>query len=221
MIPLRDSHSTGKFPFWVVTIIAINIYIFYLQLTAVNADQFVFQYALVPNLIDFSQLESLIPFITSQFLHGGFVHILSNMWFLWIFGDNVEEGIGFLLFPIFYLLAGVAGGFLQYIFIPTSQIPMLGASGAIAGVLGAYYVLFPKHKIDTLIPVFGFPTVVAIPASVMLFYWFFTQAFSGTFSIVSSVQALGGVAWFAHIGGFVVGWLIAQLVKRPTEHVLS
>lgn len=221
MIPLRDSHSTGKFPFWVVTIIAINIYIFYLQLTAVNADQFVFQYALVPNLIDFSQLESLTPFITSQFLHGGFVHILSNMWFLWIFGDNVEEGIGFLLFPIFYLLAGVAGGFLQYIFIPTSQIPMLGASGAIAGVLGAYYVLFPKHKIDTLIPVFGFPTVVAIPASVMLFYWFFTQAFSGAFSIVSSVQALGGVAWFAHIGGFVVGWLIAQLVKRPTEHVLS
>lgn len=213
MIPLRDSNPTGKFPFWVFTIIALNIYVFYLELTSANPDAFIAQFALMPSLINFSKLETLKPFVTSQFLHGGFVHIISNMWFLWIFGDNVEGAFGWFFFPIIYLLSGVAGGLLQYFFIPDSTIPMLGASGAIAGVLGAYMALFPGNSVKTLIPLFGLPAVVDIPAFAMLIYWFLTQLFSGTASLVTATASLGGVAFFAHIGGFMTGWIIAKLFQ--------
>lgn len=214
MIPLRDSHPTGKFPFWVITIIAANVYVFYLELTSLNPDAFVAQFALIPSLVDFSIPQTLISFITSQFLHGGFIHIISNMLFLWIFGDNVEERLGFLLFPIFYLASGAAGGLAQYFLIPDSTIPMLGASGAIAGVLGAYLALFPRHTVKTLVPVFGFLTVMDIPASVMLLYWFITQLFSGAASITLATAGLGGIAFFAHAGGFAFGWIIGGLFKE-------
>lgn len=214
MIPLRDSHPANIFPFWVITIIALNIYVFFLELTAANPDLFIAQYALISNLVDLADSQTWIPFITSQFLHGGFVHIISNMLFLWIFGDNVEGRLGFLLFPIFYLAAGAAGGAAQYILDPNSTIPMLGASGAIAGVLGAYFALFGHHKIKTLVPVFGFLTVVDIPASVMLFYWFITQLFSGVASIPLAAEGLGGIAFFAHAGGFVFGWVVGRSFKR-------
>lgn len=213
MIPLKDTNPTGKFPFWVVVIIAINIYFFFQELTASDPDGFILKYALVPQQVTLSDPNTWWPFITSQFLHGGFIHIISNMLFLWIFGDNVAERLGFLIFPIFYLAAGVAGGLLQYIVDPASSIPMLGASGAIAGVLGAYYVLFPRHKIDTLVPVFGFVTVMAIPAQFMLFYWFITQLFSSAAAITSHTQSLGGVAYLAHIGGFIFGIIVGDLSK--------
>ncbi|MEK7617206.1 MAG: rhomboid family intramembrane serine protease [Patescibacteria group bacterium] len=212
MIPLRDSKPAGIFPFWVLAIIALNIYVFYLEITAVNSEVFISLYALIPRLVDLSIPETLIPFITSQFLHGGFIHIISNMLFLWIFGDNVEEKFGFLLFPVFYLAGGVAGGLAQYFFMPDSSIPMLGASGAIAGVLGAYFAWFGHHTVKTLVPIFGFFTVIDVPASVMLFYWFITQLFSGAASI--GVQAdVGGVAFFAHAGGFAFGWIAAKVVR--------
>lgn len=213
MIPLSDSQPAGKFPFWVVIIIAINIYVFYLELISPSLDSFISQYALIPALIDFNNLETLNPFITSQFLHGGFLHIISNMLFLWIFGDNVEAKSGFLLFPILYLLSGIIGALAQYIFMPDSTIPMLGASGAIAGVLGAYFSWFPHHSVKTLVPVFGFFTIVNIPASFMLFYWLATQIFSGAFSLTTSMSEVGGVAFFAHIGGFITGWLMSKLIS--------
>ena len=211
MIPLRDSHPANIFPFWVLTIIGVNIYVFFLELTSPNPDAFITQYALIPQLVDLSNIQTWIPFITSQFLHGGFVHIISNMLFLWIFGDNVEGRLGFILFPIFYLLGGSIGGLAQYLLMPDSSIPMLGASGAVAAVLGAYFSLFGHHTIKTLVPVFGFLTVVDIPASVMLFYWFITQLFSGVASITLTAQDVGGVAFFAHLGGFTFGWFTSKL----------
>jgi membrane associated rhomboid family serine protease len=214
MIPLRDSHPAGRFPFWVLVIIAINIWVFYLELISPNLDAFIAQYALIPALVSFGNLDTLAPFITSQFLHGGFLHIISNMLFLWIFGDNVEAKFGRLLFPFFYLSAGAVGAFAQYIFAPDSTIPMLGASGAVAGVLGAYFASFPNHSVKTLIPVFGFPAIVDIPATIMLGYWFITQIFSGFASIAVTTADSGGVAFFAHIGGFVFGWLLGRSFPR-------
>lgn len=212
MIPLRDPQSSRVFPFWIVLLIAINAYLFFLLVTAANIEIFVFQYALIPANVNFLQLETLTPFITSQFLHGGLLHIITNMWFLWVFGDNVEEKIGFLLFPFFYLLSGVVGAFVQYIFIADSNIPMLGASGAIAGVLGAYLAFFPKHRIDTLILFFGLPIIIQIPAFLMLFYWLGLQVISSTTALVSE-EALGGIAYFAHIGGFVTGFLLGKILR--------
>jgi membrane associated rhomboid family serine protease len=183
MIPLRDGHPAGRFPLWTIAIIALNIYFFYLEITSPDLEAFIAEYALIPSLVDLFNPSTLWSFITSQFLHGGFLHIISNMLFLWIFGDNVEGKLGPIVFPIFYLFCGVVGGLAQYIFMPDSSIPMLGASGAIAGVLGAYFVFFKHHTVKTLIPIFGFFTVMEIPASVMLFYWIITQIFSGVASI--------------------------------------
>lgn len=214
MLPLRDTKSAGIFPFWTLIIIFINVLIFLLELESPDTEAFIYRYGLVPSQVDFSNFATLTAFLTSQFLHGGFIHIASNMWFLWIFGDNVEGRFGFFWFPVFYLLSGIAGGLLQYIIVPNSEIPMIGASGAVAGVLGAYYALFPRHTIRTLVPAFGFVTVLDIPASLMLFYWFFTQLFSGTATVVSGMAALGGVAWFAHIGGFVTGWFFGHHARK-------
>lgn len=213
MIPLSDSKPAGKFPFWVILIITINVFVFYLEITAVSLEAFINQFALTPALVDFSTPKTLAPFITSQFLHAGFLHIISNMLFLWIFGDNVEAKMGFILFPFIYLLSGIAGGLSQFIFMPDSQIPMLGASGAVAGVLGAYFRWFPNHTVKTLVPVFGFFTIINVPASVMLFYWLITQIFSGFFAVTIAPSDIGGVAYFAHIGGFITGWVSAKILK--------
>lgn len=216
MIPLSDSHPAGKFPFWVILIIIINVYVFFLEITSPDMEAFIAQYALIPLLVNFSDTLSLVPFITSQFLHGGFLHIISNMLFLWIFGDNVEARFGNILFPIIYLASGVAGGLAQYAFMPDSTIPMLGASGAVAGVLGAYFAWFGHHSVKTLIPFFGFIQIVNIPASFMLFYWIATQFLSSFFSLPKTMADVGGVAYFAHIGGFIFGWLAAKII--PTKN---
>lgn len=217
MIPLKDSHPAGIFPFWTIAIIALNILVFFTQLSAPDLEAFIYQYALIPSTIDFGNWSSLIPFVTSQYLHGGILHIASNMLFLWVFGDNVEGKLGSIFFPIFYTLTGIVGGLAQYMLAPYSDIPMLGASGAVAGVLGAYFAMFPHHTIKTLVPVFGFVSVVNIPASVMLVYWFITQLFSGVGSVAAGAGELGGVAYLAHIGGFVTGWLIGSSFKRNPE----
>lgn len=217
MIPLRDSHPAGIFPIWTIAIIALNILVFFLQLSAPDLEEFIFKYALVPSAVDFSNFSTLIPFVTNQYLHGGFLHIGSNMLFLWVFGDNVESKLGPIFFPIFYTIAGVIGGLSQYLISPYSDIPMLGASGAVAGVLGAYFAMFPHHTIKTLVPVFGFVSVVNLPASVMLVYWFVTQLFSGVGSVAFAPSDVGGVAYLAHIGGFVTGWLVGSSFKRNPQ----
>lgn len=221
MIPLSDTRGSGKFPFWVVVIIAVNAYVFFLELRSPNPDLFIQQYALIPSQVDFNRLSTLYPFITSQFLHAGFLHIISNMWFLWIFGDNVEERFGFFLFPLLYLLSGIVGGLAQYMLLPDSSTPMLGASGAIAGTLGAYFALFSRHTIKTLVPIFGFFTIADLPASLILVYWFITQLFSGAASISNTSYQLGGVAYFAHIGGFVLGYVAAKLIGPKSPSILE
>jgi len=135
------------------------------------------------------------------------------MRFLWIFGDNVEYKLGFLFFPVFYLLSGLAGGALQYIFVSDSIVPTLGASGAIAGVLGAYLALFPGNKVKTLVFLFLFITVIEIPSSLMLFYWLILQLFSGAAAISVATSDMGGIAYFAHVGGFVFGWFVGKILN--------
>ena len=215
MIPLRDSHKTQVFAIVTFFLILTNVFVFFLEFTSLDPETFISTYALIPIKVDFNNYFTLSAFITSQFLHAGFVHIISNMWFLKIFGDNVEEKFGSITFLIVYLLSGIVGGFTQYFTSLDSRIPMLGASGAVAGILGAYMVFFPNHKVETLVPYFGFMTTVQIPASIMLGYWFFTQIFSGFGSIAASY--VGGVAWWAHIGGFATGYIIAKLFLTRNE----
>ena len=211
MFPIRDSQNSGKFPFINLSLIAVNIYFFTQELFAPNIELFVKNYALIPANVDLFRPETLTPFISSLFLHAGFLHILSNMWFLWIFGDNVEAVMGHIKYLGFYLFCGITASVVQYIFTVDSTLPMIGASGAIAGVLGAYLKYFPRNSIDTIVPIFGLPIIVAIPASLMLIYWFFTQAFNGVASIVTSTASIGGVAYIAHVAGFASGFLFLGL----------
>ena len=211
MFPIRDTQNSGKFPFVNLLLIAANIYFFFQELLAPNLNLFIKQYALIPANADFARPETLTPFVSALFLHAGFLHILSNMWFLWIFGDNVEARIGHIKYLGFYLFCGVVANFAQFIFIPNSLLPMLGASGAIAGVLGAYLKYFPRNSVDTLVPIFGLPIVVAIPASLMLIYWFVIQAFSGVATVVTSTASVGGVAYIAHASGFAAGFIFSGL----------
>jgi len=216
MFPIRDRHPSYKFPLITIFIIALNCIAFFLELTAPDLEVFISQYALVPAAIDFLNPASLLPFLTSMFLHGGWLHILSNMWFLWIFGDNVEATLGSISFLIFYLFTGFAASLLQYFIDPASTIPVLGASGAIAGVLGAYLVLFPKAQIETLLTLGYYVSRINVSAQVMLIYWFVTQLFSGVGSITIGAGQ-GGVAFFAHIGGFAAGWLFTWLFIKPRQ----
>ena len=212
MIPISDSISTHRFPLLNISLIAFTIFVFIQQTIAPNQETFIYQYAVIPANVDFGNFQTLLPFITSMFLHGGFLHIISNMWFLWVFGDNVETHFGWFFFLPVYLLSGVIGGLVQYVFMSNSTIPMLGASGAVAGMLGAYYVLFPHAKIKTLVPFFGFITVVRVPATFMLGYWFVLQVISGAVSLPFSGDS-GGVAFWAHVGGFLTGVTIAKLIR--------
>lgn len=216
MFPIRDHNPSKKFPFITIFLVIITSIIFFLEITAPDIEIFINQYALIPAKINFFDPITLLGFVNSMFLHGGWLHIISNMWFLWIFGDNIESYLGSIKFLLFYLLTGLVAGLTQYFFAPFSTIPTLGASGAVAGVLGAYLVLYPKNKIDTLVISFGgFLHQVQLPASIMLGYWFVIQIFSGVGSFASSME--GGVAWWAHIGGFASGYLLTKVAAVLRE----
>lgn len=220
MFPIRDHNPSHKIPFVTVAIIVVNALLFFIELMTPDLDAFIIKFALVPSAVSFVNPATLMPFLSSMFLHGGWLHILSNMWFLWIFGDNIEGTLGHLPFTLFYLLSGFGASLLQYMIDPTSSIPILGASGAIAGVLGGYLVFFPQAKIETLVTTFGgFMSRVNVPARFMLFYWFAIQLFSGVGSVAAGAHNQGGVAFFAHVGGFAVGWLIAKLLKPRQEWI--
>lgn len=209
MFPISDSIRSNKFPFITLLIIAANIYVFFLQITAASPDSLILQYALTPSKVDFLNLETLPPFITALFLHGGLFHILSNMWFLWVFGDNVEAHIGKIKYIFLFLLSGLAGNALQYVIFSSSSIPMLGASGAVSGILGSYLVLFPGSKIKTFLVFFFFVSITEIPAVIYIFYWFAIQLFSGIASLPLTFQT-GGIAFWAHVGGFIAGLVLAR-----------
>jgi len=222
MFPVSDAdHKVQHFPFINVFLIVANVLVFIAQLTTPDQEAFIYQYALISAQINFSDWNTLFPFITSMFLHGGFLHIIGNMVFLWVFGDNVEDVFGHIGYLLIYLVSGIAGSLAQYLLSPGSTIPMLGASGAVAGALGAYFVLFPHHRIRAFIFIPPFITMTTVSAGLMLGYWIFLQVISslGVLSIGAGEQ--GGVAYLAHLGGFAVGYVFALLVpKKPAQNVI-
>jgi len=152
-----------------------------------------------------------LPFFTSMFLHGGFFHLLTNMWTLWIFGDNVEDRMGRLRYLVFYLVCGLGAGLVHWLTNMDSTVPTIGASGAIAGVLGAYLVLYPRARVLTLVPLFFWPLFFEIPALLYLGFWFVSQLLSGASALASGAAGAGGIAWWAHIGGFLAGLALHRL----------
>jgi membrane associated rhomboid family serine protease len=217
MFPIRDHEPSARFPFLTLGLIGLNVWVFFLELTSPDLEGFIRTWALVPNTLDIADPASLAPVLTSQFLHGGFAHILFNMWYLWIFGDNVEGHFGHGKFLLFYLTSGSIAALSQLFFLLGSDIPMLGASGAVAGVLGAYLALFPHHRVDALVPLGFFLARTTLPAGAVLFFWFITQLFNGTASLAAVGAHTGGIAYAAHIGGFVFGWGIAKLLRKPSS----
>lgn len=213
MFPLHDNIPLKRTPLITWGLIIANA-VFFLEELYYGQD-FIYQYALIPSHSSFTSLEGILPFFTSMFLHGGWFHLLSNLWFLRIFGDNVESYFGKIRYLAFYIIAGGGASFIQYLFGMNSTTPMLGASGAIAGVLGAYLVFFPKAKITSLFPIFFYITFIDIPAAFYLPYWFIIQFFSGVGQIASGTLATsGGVAFFAHAGGFAIGYIAARFYRR-------
>jgi membrane associated rhomboid family serine protease len=212
LIPLRDIIPSRTTPVVTISLIAVNILVFIYELSlGRDVDAFTLYYGLVPAAF------SWVTVFTSMFLHGGFMHVAGNMLYLWIFGDNVEDRMGHGRFLVFYLLCGVAAALAQTITGPDSVVPMVGASGAIAGVMGAYFVLYPRSRIVTLIPIFFFFQVVEVPAILFLGIWFVMQFLSGIGSIVNSIPggAMGGIAFWAHIAGFVAGISGVIVFRRP------
>jgi membrane associated rhomboid family serine protease len=211
MIPLRDVIPSRTVPFVTVTLIVMNILVFLFEMSLGDSvDLFVASWALVPARF------SLVTLLTSMFLHGGLMHVGGNMLFLWIFGDNVEDKMGHGRFLIFYLLCGIAAALAQTLMQPDSLIPMVGASGAIAGVMGAYFVSYPHSRIVTWIPPFIF-TTFEIPAIVFLGIWFLSQFLNGVGSLDAAAagHSAGGVAFWAHVAGFVTGVAGVFLFRQP------
>jgi membrane associated rhomboid family serine protease len=195
-----------------------NLLIFFYQLSLGDQlEPFVFIHGLVPAQFfswDQPLLDRLSPLFTAMFLHGGWFHVLGNMLYLWIFGGNVEDRLGHLRYLIFYILSGFGGALIQAFIDPHSPIPMIGASGAIAGVLGGYLILFPYARVVTLVPFFFFLQIVEIPAFAFLFFWVLIQFLNGTAAISHTSHITGGVAWWAHIGGFFSGILLLLFFKK-------
>lgn len=215
MIPIRDINPIRRFPIITLTIIGLNaaVFLFELTLTPYDLNRTFRTAGLIPYQVtnEFG-LPIARDFITSMFLHGGWLHIISNMLYLWIFGNNIEDVIGRLRFVIFYLLSGVAAGLTQVLAGPDANIPTVGASGAIAGVLGAYLILFPNALVQTLVVFFYVIRLVRIPAVVVLGFWFVLQLFNGAMSL--GIESGGsGIAYFAHIGGFVAGVVLIFIFR--------
>lgn len=222
MIPLRDENPTHSTPIFVIVLIVLNILAFLYEVSlGSSAEAFIYQFGILPwevahgeNLKHSMFVPPVLTLITSMFLHGGIGHIIGNMWFLWLFGDNIEDTIGHFRFLTFYFVCGIAAGAVHIALDPNSTIPTIGASGAISGVLGGYIVLFPKIRIRTLITLGFFFDVIRVPAIFFLGLWFLTQA-------MGWLGPQTGVAFAAHIGGFVAGVLYTLLLTKPSRDSLA
>jgi rhomboid family protein len=227
VIPLRDQNPSRSTPVVTRGLIVLNAVIFLYELSlGPELKDFMFSWGLVPARIP-AALDlggeplawTGVTFVSSMFLHGGWAHLLGNLWYLWIFGDNVEDQFGHLGYLLFYVAAGFAASLLHVLASIDSRVPTLGASGAIAGVLGAYAVMFPKARVITLVPFFPFFQVIPLPAMFMLGVWFVFQFVAGALTVG---QQGGGVAWWAHIGGFLFGVILAKLTspfrRRPESY---
>jgi membrane associated rhomboid family serine protease len=223
MFPLRDTVRSRTFPVVNYSLIAVNALFFLIEtsLGPQNFENLLEILGVVPASISLSQPLSLITLFTSMFLHGSWFHLISNMWTLYIFGDNVEDRMGSARYLLFYLIVGVVSALTHVIVTvtvygvdsPFARMPTVGASGAIAGVLGAYFILYPRSRVITLILLIIFPWFVEIPAFIYIGFWFFSQVSSGLLSL-GSYGVFGGIAWWAHIGGFMVGLLLVRLFTR-------
>ena len=240
MIPIKDTIHSRSFPIVNWLLIIVNVLVFVLielPLGQTQLNQLISTYGVTPNLCAAPLLKGLstasipglgvlfngcaIPLITSMFLHGGWLHIIGNMWVLIIFGDNVEDRMGSLPYLLFYLICGIISGLTQAFIAPSSQLPAIGASGAIAGVLAAYVVFFPGARVVTLVPLFILGWFVNIPALVFVAIWFLIQFFSGVLALGGA--ASGGVAYWAHVGGFICGLLLVWVFagrsrNQPTSY---
>ncbi len=223
MLPIRDINPSRNFPIVNSTLIGINVVIFLVQMSmGAEADRFIYIYGLVPARYTithvssyFTPFQQVFSFLSFMFLHGGFLHLLGNMWSLYIFGDNVEDRLGPFRYLLFYLLCGLASGISHLALNLNSNIPTIGASGAIAGVMGAYLILHPSSRILTLIPIIIFPWFVEIPAFFFIGIWFVLQLLNAAGS-----QGAGGIAWWAHIGGFIFGIIFLKMaLKVPSSGV--
>ncbi len=214
MIPLRDNVPSQTVPFVTYGLIAVNAAAFLLTRNLGSAaEPFLYQYGFIPVRLWTEGLAQVGPsLLTSQFLHGGWLHLLSNLWYLWIFGDNVEDRLGHGRFLFFYLACGVAAGLAQAWNHPGQPIPTIGASGAIAGVLGAYFILYPTARILTLVPVIIFLEFIQLPAFFFLAFWFVQQYLMGL--MATGMTGQSGVAWWAHIGGFLAGIGLVLVLQR-------
>ncbi|MGB9683175.1 MAG: rhomboid family intramembrane serine protease [bacterium] len=223
MIPLRDNIPSRRFPIINILLIIVNFIVFFYEISLGNGLQrFILQYGIVParivkEIISFKSSYILLlirPFFSAIFIHGGWYHILSNMLYLWIFGDNVEDRMGHFRYLIFYLLCGFTSSIAHIVTNMSSTIPTIGASGAISGVLGAYFVIFPEARVMTLLPLGFFLQITAIPAFLFLGFWFISQTLNGVASLAARTYITGGIAWWAHIGGFLTGIIIGKRYRR-------
>jgi membrane associated rhomboid family serine protease len=214
MIPLRDSQPSRTVPAVTVLLIALNVAVFFHEawLDDFSRNHFIHRYGVVPDSFRWPTLFS------SMFLHGGWMHLIGNMWFLWIFGDNVEDVLGKWRYTLFYLASGVAAGLVHLLANSESRIPTVGASGAIAGVMGAYLLKFPNSTIKTVVFIIIFVQVVDVPAFWMLIYWLVIQVLSGVGEIGRNSVNEGGVAWFAHVGGFLAGMALIKLFHTEPKY---
>ncbi len=214
-IPLRDDNPTARIPLVTVSLLALNILVFFFQTFSPSGlEYYVLRMGAIPyeithfTSIAIPNVPRLFPpltLVTAMFLHGGLFHLLGNMLYLWIFGNNIEDYLGSFRFVLFYLLSGLGASLTHIIFNPNSQVPMIGASGAIAGVLGAYLILYPRANVLTLVFLFFFIRIVPIPAAIVLGFWFLLQ--------ILNIGMGGGVAWFAHIGGFLIGIFLIKILS--------
>jgi hypothetical protein len=222
MLPLRDLNPSHRPPVVTALLIALNAAVFLHELRLGRGlNEFLLFWGIVPVRYtvwdvarQFGLVEQVLPFFSSMFLHGGWLHLIGNMWTLWIFGDNVEERLGRGRYLLLYLGSGLAAGVLHIVTNPASTLPTIGASGAVAGVMGTYLRFFPQARIETIVPPFFFWPVFQLPAVIFLGWWFLLQFFNGTLSLAAAGGSFGGVAWWAHVGGFVYGLWMAQHHRR-------
>ena len=221
MFPFRDNIPSRSFPLITVSLIVVNVFVFFYELALGRSlERFFMVFGVVPAAVvgwpqsDLPFTAIVIPFFSSMFLHAGWLHLIGNMWYLWIFGDNVEDRLGHFNYLLFYLLSGLGAGIVHTVLNYNTIVPSVGASGAIAGVLGAYMISYPKAKVLTLLPIFIFWQIIEIPAVIVLGFWFVAQIFSGTSALATSSASEGGVAWWAHVGGFVIGIILVRMFPR-------
>ncbi len=211
MIPISDELPRRRIPWVTWGLITVNVLVFFWELLlGPDLDRFLMMWGAVPAFVTNPARYPWAPFtlLTSMFLHGGWMHLIGNMLYLWIFGDNVEDALGWLGYLLFYFAAGVVAGLAQVMVAPSSTIPGIGASGAIAGVLAVYLTLYPTAPVRVLVPGFYMVRIARLPALLVLGFWFVIQLFNGVLSLGAATMATGGVAWFAHIGGFLAGLVV-------------